>query len=242
MGAFSRDEFKRTVSEMDSLLRAAQLYSTTYNVETAVAYSLDNYSSSEAAGGGPVAIVNPIIDSLTGNPVRQIEAAAMLYRVPGSLYLHPQKGQFVPAPGEKGEFKYFPNGMALSLNNPEDSLNSPFYFEIGASNYVTGAADNCICQLGMNQIPVYLEGTGTALFMAHVFQPSSRISVVSACAGCDAERFTLYVTPSADRPLEERLAFPEESTLIAADGKPNILHRKIYIHRSTARVRVPDSQ
>jgi len=241
LGAFSRDEFKRTVSQLDSLLRAAQIYSTTYNVDTAVVYSMDNYSPSETFNGVPEAVPNPIFDSLTGNPVRQIEAAAMLYKIPDGK--GPLSGQFVPASGDLGEFTSFPNGMSVMLSNPEDPFQT-FYFELGASNYIQSATDNCICSLGMNQVPVYLEGVGSAPFMAHVFKPSSRMSVVNitSCLGCDGERFALYVAPSADRPLDERLVSPETASLVAPDGQPNLMYKKIYIHKSTARVRVPDSQ
>ena len=245
LGAFSRDEFKRTVSELDSLLRAAQLYSTTYNVETAVAYSMDNFSTTETASAVAEPIVNPLLDSLTGNPVRQIDAAAMLYRIPSGK--GPLSGQFVPAPGEQGEFASFPNGMSLMLNNPEESF-QPLYFELGASNYVTGATEDCICSLGMNLITANLGGPDPYRFMAHVFRPSGRVSVKGFWSGtgpcdCNGERFTLYVAPSADRPLDERLVFPDQPTLAdASDGEPNLMYRKIYIHKSTARVRVPDSQ
>lgn len=240
LGAFSRDEFKRTVTQLDSLLRAAQIYSTTYNVDTAVVYTMDNYSATEAATGVLEAVPNPIVDSVTGNFVRQIEAAAMLYKIPEGK--GPLGGQFVSAPGELGEFSYFPNGMSVLLYNPEEPFQN-FYFEMGASNYIQAATDNCICSMGMNQIDVYLEGTGTVPFMAHVFKPSSRMSVVNACAGCDGERFAVYIAPSADRPLDERLTYPDQPTLgNASDGQPNLMFKKIYVHKSTARVRVPDSQ
>jgi prepilin-type N-terminal cleavage/methylation domain-containing protein len=247
LGAFSRDEFKRTVSEMDSLLRAAQLYSTTYNVETAVAYNMDHYSATETESAAVEPIADPLIDSLTGGPVRQIEAAAMLYKVPDGKGAF--SGKFVAAPGDLGNFNPFPNGMSIALNNPEDTINhQAFYFELGASNYVSGGTDDCICSLGMNVISAELGGTDTYRFMAHVFKPSGRVSVdnygTSSVAPCDCsgERFALYIAPAVDRPLEERLAFPETLNLVAPDGKPNLLHRKIYIHKSTARVRVPDSQ
>ena len=42
MGAFSRDEFTRATQEVNSVLRAAQLYATTYNENTAVVYSMDH--------------------------------------------------------------------------------------------------------------------------------------------------------------------------------------------------------
>lgn len=247
LGAFSRDEFKRSVSELDSLLRAAQIYSTTYNVETAVAYNMDNFSPTETDSAPMEPVTNPIIDSLSGNPVRQIEAAAMLYKVPSGK--GPLSGQFVAAPGPLGEFRSFPNGMSLMLNNPEEPPFRPFYFELGASNYVLGAAEDCICSLGMNLITANFADAGPYRFMAHVFKPAGRVSVKtfgtsasSLPCDCNGERFALYVAPSADRPLDERLVFPEQASLVDTSGKPNLMYRKLYIHKSTARVRVPDSQ
>ena len=242
LGALSRDEFRRSVSELDSLLREAQVYSTTYNVETAVAYSMDNFSPTETTISASEPLLNPILDSLTGAPVRQIDSVAILYKKPNTT-------EFVPVPGDSGEFSALPNGMTMLLNNPETNDHRPFYFDLSASNYVSGGADDCICSLGMNVITASFPDAGPYRFMAHVFKPSGRVSVddfgTSSVAPCDCsgERFALYIAPSAERPLEERLVYPEQATLLnAVDGQPNLMYRKIYIHKSTARVRVPDAQ
>lgn len=266
LGAFSRDEFKRAVSEVDKHLRAAQIYSRTYNVNAAVVYSMDNYAAEEAWGAvanQPVA--RPVVDSFSGAPVRQIEAAAVMYQLPSTM--GPISGMYVPIPGELGEFTPLPFGMTILLQDP-NPLNvggspatwAPFYSEFDYSNYQPGITIpdvNRIGALGMASIqaalglPVGLTGTeflayindpanvAVANFAAHVFKPGNRLEV-DFCNGCARERYTMFIAPGADRPLEERLVFPESTSFDDGGGGSNLRHRKIYLHKSTARISVPD--
>jgi prepilin-type N-terminal cleavage/methylation domain-containing protein len=265
LGAFSRDEFKRAVSEVDSLLRAAQIYSRTYNVNAAVVYSMDNYAAEEAWGAvANQPVGDPVVDSFTGVPVRQIEAAAVMYQLPQTM--GPISGMYVPIPGELGEFTPLPFGMTIMLQDP-NPLNvggapatwAPYYSEFDYSNYQTAAtADvNRIGALGMASIqaalglPVGLTGTefltyisdpanvAVAGFAAHVFKPGNRIAV-DFCLGCERERYTMFIAPGANRPLEERLVFPESTSFDDGGGDSNLRYRKIYLHKSTARISVPD--
>ena len=267
LGAFSRDEFKRTVTEVDSLLRAAQIYSTTYHVNTAVVYNMDHYSPEEARGITPdVAITDPIIDSLTGVPVRQIEAAAIMYQLPSTMGAI--ANLYVPVPNDNGEFKPMPSGMSIMLQNPEKialglpARYEPNYLEFAWSNYRPVVTENRIGSLGMNSVNTILgipsglnnqELTNfllnsteitTGLFPAHVFTPAGRLSVTGnflECGDCDRERFSLFIGPSADRPLDERVVDPESTALLDGNGRSNLLYRKIYLHKSTARTSVPDA-
>ena len=260
LGAFSRDEFKRTVIQVDSLLRAAQIYSTTYHVNTAVVYSLDQWSQWEATGavGTDPAPYNPIVDSLTGAPVRQIEAAAIMYQLPSTF--GNVANAYVPIPGEAGEFQPLPFGMSLLLQHPESDLDAdlepdPVYLETTSHNYQPGAPVNAIGEFGMSTVtaaiglpveatvPEFLNFIANpanfvqARFPAHVFTPAGRVAVASV----DRERFTLYIAPGADRPLDERLVEPEYPNAFLLDGSTNLLHRKLYLHKSTARTSVPDA-
>lgn len=217
LGAFSRDEFKRATNETFSVLRAAQLYSTTYNVNAAVVYSMDHWSLEEASlidadpavedPGDPrplpPVIPDPIVDSLTGWPVRQIEAAAIMYQLPSTM--GPLAGTYVPIPGELGEFRPLPPGMSILLQDPDpefidtsDPVNPfyrPFYLEPGFRNYRSTALVNRVGGLGMTKvyaalgIPTTLQGPdllafannpanyAVESFAAHVFRSSGRLIV-----------------------------------------------------------------
>lgn len=63
------------------------------------------------------------------------------------------------------------------------------------------------------------------------------------CDICDGERFSLYIAPSADRPLDERLVQPENPNLsyVDSDGvvQSNLLYREIHIFKSTGRIAIP---
>lgn len=291
MGAFSRDEFKRATQEVNSVLRSAQLYATTYNVNTAVVYSMDHYSQTEATQldtlpvadpsdedlGDPFeAIASPIIDSLTGTPVRQIEAAAIMYQLPSTMGAN-LRDKFVPIPGDLGEFRPLPQGMSIALQSPEpeniDTSNpsvpiyGPLYSEYGWSNYRSDATINRMGDGGMKRITAAL-GLPPALtggdlftlatnpanytvenFPAHVFRPSGRLDSpqfgfeCGSGANCTRERYSLYITPAADRPLDERLVQPENPDLSYLDTngvlQSNLRYREIHIFKSTGRIAIP---
>lgn len=270
LGAFSRDEFKRATQETYSILRAAQLYATTYNVNTAVVYSMDNYSPAEAATGTLEAPVNPITDSFTGQIVRQFEAVSIMYQLPTSMpnllngNPNPLKGCYVPISGELGEFRLLPEGMSILLYNPEDlDVSDPmnpvyreYYKDENASNLSASAAINQLWRLGIGTIE-FASGVPEALpaleldnflstptnivkanFPAHVFKPSGRLT-----ASTDIERISLYIAPSSDRPLEERLVQPEIPDLLYTDSdgvvRSNLRYREIHLFKSTGRIAVP---
>lgn len=282
LGAFSRDEFKRATQEVNSVLRAAQLYATTYNVSTAVVYSMDNYSVDEAfgadttptppkesdppaedelAGDPAISITNPIVDSLTGVPVRQIEAAAIMYMLPSTM--GPLlSGRYVPIPGDLGEFRPLPQGMAISLQspdpedvditNPSNPVYGSLYTEFDWSNYRSTATINRVGDMGMNKITAVLGDLSNYAienFPAHIFKNSGRLDApqfVFECgtgADCRRERYSLFIAPTADRPLDERLVQPENSNLTYTDSdgnvQTNMRYREIHIFKSTGRIAIP---
>lgn len=261
LGAFSRDEFKRAVSEVDAKLRAAQIYSNTFHVNAAVVYNLDHYSAVEAAGGtGPG--FSPIVDSLTGQAVRQIEAAAIMYQLPSTS---PHRGTYVPVPGDQGEFAPLPFGMTVMLQHPERDNGTggyvKYYTDFDNHNYQRPDIDdrNGIGGFGMNSIVATLgppESRFPVAFPAHVFRPNGRMAIPvqgfipdPECGPCDfgsqdcelcvGERFTVYIAPGANRPLDDRVVQPETAALFLADGTSNLRYRRIFLHRSTARISVP---
>ncbi len=277
LGAFSRDEFRRSVQEVSGMLRAAQIYATTYNVNTAVVYTMDNWNNVEAEDSDPIpffggpsvedsgdpdeAVAIPIIDTVSGNPVRQIEAAAIMYQLPTTSGV--LSGLYVPIPTPLGTFTTLPQDMSILLMNPElPSSGDPlvpanFYLELGRSNYRNDATENFVHEMGMSRITAAL-GIPIGLdpqtlyedyvrrralgetpnfvaenFPAHLFKPSGRL------AASNRERFSIYIAPMASREADERLVQPETDRLINPDGSPNMLYRKIHVFKSTGRTEVP---
>ncbi|MCF6285357.1 MAG: type II secretion system GspH family protein [Candidatus Hydrogenedentes bacterium] len=269
LGAFSRDEIRRTVQEVSSVLRAAQVYSTTYHVNTAVVYSMDHWSDTEAAALDATPgiedpldpadpIVDPVFDSVSGNAVRQIEAAAIMYQLPSTMGA--LSGRYVPIPGDAGGFQELPQDMSILLMDPENptapasGVPADFYFNVVRSNYHSDGAlaYNLPASLGMSRVPVALQipvgldvadlllyANGTTPFVeenfaAHLFKPSGRLSAPAA-----RERVTIYVGPTADRPPEDRLVDVIAGQLINVDDTPNMNYRKIHIFKSTGRIEIP---
>jgi prepilin-type N-terminal cleavage/methylation domain-containing protein len=254
LGAFSRDEFRRTVQEVSALLRSAQIYSTTYNVNTAVVYSMDNWSGAELTSGVADFGFEPVVDTVSGVVVRQFEAAAVMYQLPS--------GAYTPIPDPIGDFTPFPQDMAIMLSNPEDidplfddQFLEIYYHDEVWSNFQPEpvAANFCICGMGLSTINADLPAASGVLFPAHVFRSSGRMSLgnpFSDCpiapALCDRERFSIYIAPHADRSLEERLVQPEIPAYVydadsgpGTDWQPNLLYRELHVFKSTGRTEVP---
>lgn len=258
LGAFSRDEYRRTVQQVAGLLRAAQIYSNTYHVNTAVVYSLDNWSDAEAVTGIDEPVASPVLDSVSGNPVRQIQAAAIMYQLPSTMLT--LSDQYVPVPTVDGVFSALPGKMSILLVNPEEpsgidpDLPADMYLDLARSNFRTDAVVKRVDEFGMREIPVAMgvpsamdaatfqafaaDATNyvSAQFPAHVFTPSGRMSVATL-----GERFTMYIGPSADRPTRDRLVDTEAApqVLMNPDGTSNMQYRKIHIFKSTGRTEVP---
>lgn len=258
LGAFSRDEYRRTIQEVSGLLRSAQIYSSTYHVNAAVVYNMDNYSAAEVVSGTSDYATQaiPVIDSVAGVAVRQIESAAIMYELP--------QGGYVPVPDATGEFTPLPRGMVIMLANPETpdtsllpapvtELEEVFYFDATWSNFQPGVTPlvNCICAMGLNSVNANLPIANGVPFMAHVFRPSGRMSVAGECPTgdfatgdtqepCGPERFSIYIAPSADRPPSERLVDPEDPDFyLDGDGSTNLMYRTIQVFKSTGRIEVP---
>lgn len=148
IGAFSNDKQSRAAREIFQLLRAARVYASTYNVNTAVVYALDTYVPPTTDPNNlALAPESFLQDSLTGAPVRYIEAAAMMYALPGSeekffaplsslwqqsrdLATQTANGipqnctddfddAFVPAPGDEGAWKALDIDVAVLLRDPD---------------------------------------------------------------------------------------------------------------------------
>jgi len=138
LGAFSNDEVPRAAREIFQMLRAARVYAATYNVDTAVVYTMDNWippnTLGSPAGGTPINVAIPgneiTLDSATGQTIRYITGAAVMYALPGSeeLFLEEltaiiptdRRDAFVPLPGSEGNWKALDEDVAVLVNAPDN--------------------------------------------------------------------------------------------------------------------------
>jgi prepilin-type N-terminal cleavage/methylation domain-containing protein len=132
----ARDDLNSASRELHSLLTMAQIYASTYNVNTAVVYAVDNWTDpatdpeNDGAGAG---VENPVTDSVLNTPVRAITAAAVMFQLRGSkdAFDLAQPGQdceggqdvYVPVPGRVGNFSTFPGETALLFDDITNSMN-----------------------------------------------------------------------------------------------------------------------
>lgn len=122
-GVFSRDEMKSTARELQSLLRTAQIYAGTYHRNTAVVYMMDNYRDVTVDPENTPGLASPIIDSITGEKVRFIVGAAIMFqptlddrgmRVCQNCCME----CFVPIDHPEGGFTFFPGNMGVLMRDP----------------------------------------------------------------------------------------------------------------------------
>ena len=236
LGLFSRDELKSASNEVYSLLKAAQVYAATYHVTAAVAYSLNNWDL-DPDTGQPRA---PEGDSVTGESVRYIDGAALMFK-------HPQYGVYIPVPGSR--FREFPGRMTILLRDPSNGM-LPVYYNFGAG-YVP--AGNQMANLGMSDIegiPFGLDdefqglatsgaratwiNTHKEAFPAHVFKPSG--SMLMDAGG--KERYTILVGPRPDEDAEARQIDPALNSVVQANGSSNLMAVPVQVYKSTGRVRI----
>jgi len=243
MGAFSNDKAPRAAREIFQLLRAARVYASTYNVNTAVVYSLDTFVPPLAdPDNTALAPESYLQDSVTGAPIRFIEAAALMYALPGSaakfagplglLFSDSTPNAYVPAPGDEGAWKALDLEVAVLLNDPETF--QPVYYsdrpryDIGSDTFGKG-----LSELGMYRgAPVILDydnlvGAAAnglndveqakyfARFPAHVFTPDGRLLVQDGTK----ERFTFLVGPRPDESLDVRLNDPDRGGFFYEEGE-----------------------
>lgn len=217
---FATDALQRSTRDVFTMLRAARIYASTYSVDTAVVYAM-----------GP-----PISDSVTGLTVREFAAAAIMYQFPAAgdpLYVN----NFVPIPGEQGSFKIFEFGTAVpfwDVSNPAGTN----YFGSSA-NFID--PDLCTVKQGLSEfgmfpvravVPDNAGNLAPQNFAAHVFQSTGRMRFVTdstpSCLFDTPERATMFVAPTANAPVGDRLIDPD---ILNGDR----IYTPIHVFRSTGR-------
>ncbi|NLV46706.1 MAG: type II secretion system protein [Candidatus Hydrogenedentes bacterium] len=132
---FSRDDMRGAARTIYTMLRAARVYATTYNVETAVVYGLDNPILRTNEG---TETFSPLQDTILTNgleplAMRTIRSAAVMYRLPDAFNAEPD----LPADVEAG--LVLPNRYVSTV--VMDSAQAVRWRDVGTFVPTPGAGD-----------------------------------------------------------------------------------------------------
>ncbi len=232
LGMFSRSELRNTARTVHSMLKAARIYAATYRVDTAVVYVMDNWVDPLDTCFGPdntnvPGLAAPVMDSVSGQMVRVLRAAAIMYAYPRDPY----KGDYVSMHRPDSVFQEFPGRMVIPFFMDDEYLS---VVDAGIRPRLE-AADTQVGAMGLKPVKVWIDGgpyTGDpcgvyAWMPAHVFQPSGQL------AAGDRERYVILVAPSPNESPDLRLVNPEGERTLS-----NLMHIPIEIYRATGRVKV----
>ncbi len=219
LGAFSSNELGNTTQELYTMLKAARIYASTHNTDTAVVYTLDNYSTTSNT------IREPLGDSMTGEVTRAIVGAALVRK-------DKVRDLFVPITVREGIFRQFPNEVVIALIPPEQTHGTPLYADLNARY----AGLDRLGQLGMKTVYVNFndENDLTEPLPAHVFTPAGQLDPTDS----SKERYTFMVTATPDLAPEERLVIPNTDYDGQTTAADLFISRTIELFRSTGRVKI----
>jgi prepilin-type N-terminal cleavage/methylation domain-containing protein len=242
MGGYARDD-EKSARELTNLIRFARTHASTHRVRTAVVYSLDNYSTADNT------IATPIFDSVTGEQVRVIDAAAVFYELPRT---DPNAGTWVRLPGVEGEFRRFSGDIVLLMKDVSgreaDPLRPLEIQTVYASDQArfNPAQGQELWRLGMeNELSVCMADDlpcppqSQAFFPAHVFSVRGSLQVpVPPGGGPAPERYTVHMGPMPDLHRADRLYDAEHGFIRTDDNRLNLITVPIDLFRSTGRVQL----
>ena len=252
LGLFSRNELENTAREIHALMQTAQVYAVQRHTNAAVVYGLDNWNPDAAAG-----VAKPIQDSITGEMVRVLQSAALMYRIKNPLdwtsavifepALGTDESLYVPVASDEGGFREFQGEMVVLLVNPGTGL--PVYQSELARYTSAGNVNSGPAALGMNVIRAewnreFDEGSQKeiirwAWFPAHVFTSDTRLEV-----GGTSERFEIMVAPIPSVVAEQRfVGLPPARELFDTEraklfGPSNLVCIPIELFRSSGRIKI----
>lgn len=197
--------------ELFTLLRAAKIYATTYNVETALAYSVLAANDSETDARIPYIDSIAIVRRL--KPSERRDRALEFSSLPERL--------FVPLRNREGGFRPF-TGNTCILNNPciEDDVADEVTIQDAGGGGVETSFDKA---MAMDYITLYDEDSGEIIesvkgdrqFPAHVFGPSGAIMTESDVR----QRILLRVGLRPDASPDERFYIDPETGQFERDDE-----------------------
>lgn len=217
--------------------------------------------------GGPVRYITAasVMYALPGSAARFSEAITAL-KVADGVANPTTEDAFYPVDGREGQWKEFNIDTALILLDPSTHAGNVYLSPRPRYNYFDdGGNGGGASRLGMTPgVPVIidyptLEGqdaqgelgdvqrANLIRCVAHVFSPEGRLETTSITT---KERYTFYVSFRPDRPIDQRLTYPEMNSIVLRDengvpvldenGVPelNLQVVPIEIYRSTGRVKI----
>ena len=225
--------------ELFTLLRAAKIYATTYNVETALAYSVLAGNDSETDARVPyidsIAIVRRLKPNELRDRVVELDQAALTEPMP----VDAPKNWFVPLRDSEGRFKRF-TGETCILNDP--GIAADFVDGITIEDSSGSAVETSFDKaMAMDYITLYDEDTGAIIesvkgdlqFPAHVFGPSGAIVPDS-----DVQRIPLRVGLRPDASPDERFFIDPETGQFEIDENGERRDNAVVVSLYTALGRV----
>lgn len=250
---FSQNDLQRGARELNSLLRGARVYASTYNVNTAVIYEIAPF---------------PVDDTILGQTVRVLSGATVVYQLPkdaGTSYA----GLYVPTPEFGGDFHPFLPGYCVLLQEPPDSYDqppsAPTYSVTGdqAVDYNNGyfaAADAGTKRLGMTPVRAYLRYIDPQLavreaefaaadvetYLGHIFDGKGTLATDN-----QEQRFRVLFAPLPDEPREDRMwttgTYEDLEVNVwksggAAEGTMGYQGQEVTLYRSTGRIKTGSLQ
>lgn len=253
---FSQNDLQRGVRPLTSMLRAARVYASTYNVNTAVIYEIAPF---------------PVDDTILGQTVRVLSGATVVYQLPApipSTNQYPdqtKKRYYVPTPSFGGEFSPFIDGYCVLLQEPPQTYDGR---PGDLAHAMTGDPNldfNGVTALGMQKgISVYrgyyrpdpypddgipeeeFEPAGAEYFIGHVFDGKGTLVAEGK------QRFSILFAPLPDQPREERMwsarTFDDQDLnawkedLPQAQGTMGYQGQEVTIYRSTGRIKTGSLQ
>lgn len=234
---FGSNPMSRTAREVQSLLRAARVYAITHNITTAVVYNLDNYQSVVDNPGNLPPLGDPLVDNVTDQTIRGINAAAVMYAYPhktwqtlrGDAFAGDQV--FVPVNDNEGNWQPFDDSIIIPLRDLDGYSVCPTYLSpsprydpttnIAGSDSCSGASSIASHGMRPEGVLVFMNDQGP---LAPGNAPSAnRLAPLVEryvahvfdpqgrldLTGVQRQRFSFMVTPRPDVDVGERLVFPE---------------------------------
>ncbi|MBI5093205.1 MAG: type II secretion system protein [Candidatus Hydrogenedentes bacterium] len=187
MGLFSKDTTRAAARELYTLMKAAQVYATTYHVDTAIVYRLRTRT-----------------DSVTGTEVAVVDAMAMARAMRiGEYEFTDASGKFVPVRDDNGGFQLMRKDAAILLNGCDANAAGFIPVELwdARSQPITQIISDFTIPAAGPSCPA-LPFVG-GLMPAHVFKPNGTIKDTVANNG---GRVKLFVGPAPDALPQERYA------------------------------------
>ncbi len=200
--------------ELFTILKAARVYASTYNVETAVAYGGALIADSELSGSPCVPVADSVI---LARRLKREELIA--YNLPAN-----SRDIFVPLSSADGVFRPLPKQMAVlpdlfevdATDVSKTGLMGIQLYDVNAPGYLDPRADGCS---GLGILDYALDTLVPTSFPAHRFLPDGSMN-----ASGSLQRFRIRVGARPDAPYKDRFFADSNTDVLQAETRPIIFN------------------